>query len=150
MATIFEYNGETLFEDKEDEHTIEGIQAHYASFFGELTQATYTVIPAKGEEPRKVIFAKTVGTKGGGGPTRDDIHQEMLQRVRLMPYRVVSSVVLLQALEIDSSPENLIRLGPEIERAAVDASRIARDAQEILLQCLHLISIPSQQPPHGF
>lgn len=65
MATVYEYNGQELFKDDEDAYTIEEIQTHYGQHFAELNQATYTVIPPqKDDEPRKVVFAKRVGTKG--------------------------------------------------------------------------------------
>ena len=62
--TIYEYNSKELYKDTDDAYTPEEIQAHYAQHFPELNNATYTVIPAKDDSPRKIVFAKKVGTKG--------------------------------------------------------------------------------------
>lgn len=66
MPTIYKYNQKTLFDDPDDAYTPEEIQTHYTQHFKELANATYTVIPPKkdSDEPRKVVFAKKVGTKG--------------------------------------------------------------------------------------
>jgi PRTRC genetic system protein C len=62
--TVYEYNQKELFKDADDAYTVEEIQRHYANHFPELNNATYTVIPPQNGAPRKVIFAKKVGTKG--------------------------------------------------------------------------------------
>ena len=62
--TVYKYNNKELFTDDEGVQTIEAVQTHYAQFYPELGNSTYTVIPAKDDEPRAVIFAKKVGTKG--------------------------------------------------------------------------------------
>lgn len=66
MATVYEYNNQELFTDTDDAYTVEEIQNHYSQHFSELSQATYTVIPPEDDKPRKVVFAKKVGTKGAG------------------------------------------------------------------------------------
>lgn len=66
MATIYEHDGQEIFQDEADAYQIEDVRAHYAQFDQRLVTATYTVIPpAEGsEEPRRVVFAKKTGTKG--------------------------------------------------------------------------------------
>lgn len=63
--TIYEYNGQELYNDEAGAYAPEEIQAHYSRHFQELQNATYTVVPPEQEgDPRKVVFAKKVGTKG--------------------------------------------------------------------------------------
>ena len=64
MATIYEHNNKKLFDDPDDAYDIDEIRQHYAQFDKTLVTATYTVIPAKKDGPRKVIFAKKTGSKG--------------------------------------------------------------------------------------
>lgn len=69
MTTVYEHDGKELFKDETDAYEIEDIRTHYAQFDKRLLTATYTVIPPENEgDPRKVVFAKKTGTKGGGWP----------------------------------------------------------------------------------
>lgn len=140
MATIYEYNGKTLFEDTEDEHTIEGIQAHFANHFAELTQATYTVIPAKDDIPRKVVFAKTVGTKGC----------EVVERLLTLRPRAIESFTLLAEVEADSSTENLLRLAARIEAAIPKIEMISYKNRGILERCQKLPAVTARTLTPGF
>ena len=79
-GTVWEYNGETLFVDEDDnpvtESSVKQVTSHYSDFYKELAHASYTVVPAsaavKGEGKKKgkkakqkrVVLSKIIGTKG--------------------------------------------------------------------------------------
>jgi len=140
-ATVYEYNNEELFKDEGGAYTIEEIQAHYSQHFGELAQATYTVIPAQGDTPRKVIFAKKVGTKGSAPVVEALLTLEPAQ---------IAAVELLQAIAADSGTENLLRLAADIEAAIPEAERISRESEKVVTRCLQLRAIPTRTTPDGF
>ena len=138
--TIFEYNGKTLFEDTDDAYNIEEIQAHYAAHFGELAQATYTVIPAKVDSPRKVIFAKTVGQKGC----------EVVERLLTLRPKPIESMTLLAEVEADSSTTNLLRLAARIEAAMPEIEMISYKSREVLERCQKLPAVTARTLTPGF
>ena len=146
MITIYEYNGQELFKDEEGAYTIDEIQAHYSQHFQELVQATYTVVPPEKEgEPRKVIFAKKVGTKGQ--------QTFVIERLLTLEPKPVFALELLHRIYRDGIPadaETLLALGPQVERAMHQAGAWSNHCERITQQCLQLNPIPTQQPPHGF
>ncbi|GIK42420.1 MAG: hypothetical protein BroJett011_62530 [Chloroflexota bacterium] len=146
MATIYEHNGKELFKDEADAYEIEDIRTHYAQFNKELLSATYTVIPAEKEgEPRKVVFAKKTGTKGG----QDPIIAALLS---VPPARPEAFGLLAELLSDPEklTPEILLFKGAEIWAAENDLWELASRSHLAVQRVLQLKPAPAPFVPAGF
>jgi PRTRC genetic system protein C len=157
MTTIYEYDGKELFKDEEDAYTPDEIQAHYSQHFKELVQATYTVVkPEKEGDPRTVIFAKKVGTKGqrpAQAPIQDPDQSFVIERLLALEPKPFYPLELLHQIYADGMPADaqaLLALGPQVERAMSQAITQSNRCARIIEQCLKLQPVPSTRPPHGF
>jgi hypothetical protein len=73
---------------------------------------------------------------------------EALLRVRLAE---VEALALLERLETETlTPEGLLALGPELERACAEAERLAEDTGKVVRRCLALNPTPGPSLPLGF
>lgn len=162
MTTIYEYNNQELYRDEADAYQPEELLRHYAQHFPELNQAGYTMVPPPEEGgPRKIIFAKKVGTKGSGfrvqgseteNSERRTSHLILLIALNMIKPKPVAAWELIRRIGEggEMTLERLLALGPEIEAAHSEALVMAGEGERICQALYHLQPAPSPQAPQGF
>lgn len=172
MITVYEHDGKEIYRDEASEYEIEDIRAHYAQFDQRLVTATYTVVlPEKEGEPRKVIFAKKAGTKGGGEvpgggfaePTKSQGEATHWPGEAKAPYGLIAALLTTPPavpaafallVELTKGPalsvEELLILAPEIEAAQGECEGLASRSHLAVERCMAIRPAPAPVPPVGF
>lgn len=144
--TIYMYNDKELFVDETGVQSIEAIQAHYAQFYPELANSTYTVTPAteKGDKPKTVVFAKKVGTKGCA---MDDLLNGL---EKMTPHSTDGFVLLKKLSEGEFDTAGLMAHSQAIESAASELEQLAYNSKTVVERCMLIKPSVASKVPMGF
>lgn len=146
--TVYMYNDKELMVDEEGVHTIESVQAHYADYYPELANSTYTVTPAteKGDKPKPktVVFAKKVGTKGCA---MDDLLNGL---EKMNPHSTDGFVLLKKLSEGEFDTAGLMAHSQAIESAASELEQLAYNSEMVIKRCMLMKPSVASKVPMGF
>jgi hypothetical protein len=114
--------------------------------------ATYTVVlPEKEGEPRKVIFAKKTGTKGGGFAEPKAPYGLIAALLTISPAVPAAFALLVELTKGAAlSVEELLILAPEIEAAQGECEGLASRSHLAVERCKAIRPVPAPVPPVGF